>query len=139
MQLTLGPWHTQQAAAQQVRVAVFVHEQGVPRELEWDEFDAQSLHAVVLDDRGTALATGRLLPDSHIGRMAVMPQARSQGIGSQVLQALIDAARQRGDARVLLHAQIHASAFYARHGFVAVGAHFMEAGIEHVVMERGLA
>lgn len=136
IELTLGDWDTQRAAAREVRYAVFVVEQNVPLEIEWDEMDAACLHAVAFEQDGRALATGRLLPDGHIGRMAVLREARGRGIGGRMLEALMDAAHARGDAAVMLNAQTHAEPFYARYGFMREGEEFMEAGIPHVAMRR---
>jgi predicted GNAT family N-acyltransferase len=133
-QLTLGDWSTQQKDAQSVRYEVFVIEQRVPVELEWDDMDEQCLHAVAYDQQGCALGTGRLLPDGHIGRMAVRMAARGAGIGGAILEALMLKAKQRGDRAVLLNAQTHAEAFYRRYGFERDGEEFMEAGIPHIGM-----
>jgi len=137
--LVLGGWDSLKDDAQPVRYQVFVLEQQVPLELEWDEMDAPSLHAVAYDAQDRPVATGRLLPDGHIGRMAVLQPWRGQGVGGEVLRALIDAAARRGDAAVVLNAQVHAAEFYVRHGFVRFGAEFMEAGIPHIAMRRLLA
>lgn len=134
--VTIGDWSAQRDAARLVRHEVFVIEQKVPLELEWDEMDAASLHAVVHDERGNPIATGRLLPDGHIGRMAVKAHARGRGIGSAVLQALMTEARKRGDGTVVLNAQTHAERFYVRFGFVKEGVEFMDAGIPHIRMRR---
>jgi predicted GNAT family N-acyltransferase len=134
--LTLGDWSRQRDDAQAVRYEVFVIEQSVPLALEWDEMDELCLHAVVYDEDTVPIATGRLLPDGHIGRMAVMKQARGNGIGSVVLESLMAEARQRGDRAVVLSAQTHAAPFYARFGFVQEGPEFMEAGIPHVQMRH---
>lgn len=136
LKVTLGDWTSQAAGARPVRSAVFLEEQQVPVELEWDEFDAVSLHALALDEAGRVIGTGRLLPDGHIGRMAVLKEARGQGAGSGILQALMQAARQRGDSEVVLNAQIRAEGFYARFGFVREGAEFPEAGIPHICMRH---
>lgn len=133
--IVIGSWEQQRQAAAALRQQVFVVEQGVPAELELDEMDAQSLHAVAYQD-GVAVATGRLLPDGHIGRMAVRQDARGAGTGSLVLCALMDEARRRGDRDVVLHAQLSARDFYARHGFEPEGDTFMDAGIEHIAMRR---
>jgi len=138
MRLTLNDWDTQREGARAVRFDVFVVEQNVPLELEWDEMDAQSLHALVLDAAGRAVATGRLLPDGHIGRMAVRKEARGRGIGGMVLEALIGAARRRGDRAVMLNAQTQAESFYRRYGFEREGETFMEAGIPHIAMRKAL-
>ena len=134
--LTVADWDTQQRHARAVRDEVFINEQNIPLALEWDEMDCVSLHAVVLDEAGRAIGTGRLLPDCHIGRMAVTSAMRGAGIGGAILDALMQEARKRGDKAVLLNAQIHAEAFYARHGFVREGQEFIEAGIPHIRMRR---
>jgi predicted GNAT family N-acyltransferase len=137
--IDLLDWSAAVTRAWPLRLAVFVREQQVPEELERDEWDALSLHALAIDAGGRAVGTGRLLPDGHIGRMAVAPEARGRGIGSALLRALIDEAARRGHAEAVLNAQVTAMPFYARHGFVARGEPFMEAGIEHRTMARSLA
>jgi len=132
--ITLGSWDAQRDMARPLRYQVFVVEQRVPVELEWDEMDATSIHALAFDEAGAAIATGRLLPDGHIGRMAVLPPARGRGVGAAVLSALIECARERGNQAVILSAQTHALDFYARHGFVVEGEEYLEAGIPHVAM-----
>jgi len=121
-----------------LRAQVFVVEQGVPAALERDAFDAVSRHALAETPDGTVVGTGRLLPDGRIGRMAVAAAWRKRGIGAQLLAALIEEATARGLREVVLHAQLAAVAFYLRHGFVAEGAVFSEAGIAHQAMRRGL-
>ena len=138
VRLTLGDWDSQREGAQAVRYAVFVLEQKVPLEMEWDAMDAQCLHAVAFNSEGKPIATGRLLPDGHIGRMAVLQEARGGGIGGMILQALIEAAQERGDRVLMLNAQTHAEPFYARYGFAREGDEFMEAGIPHIAMRRVL-
>lgn len=134
--LQLGSWDDLKSAAQAVRYEVFVVEQKVPLALEWDEMDALCLHAVMLDQEDAAVATGRLLPDGHIGRMAVRKALRGKGLGAMILQALMREAELRGDRAVLLNAQTHAAPFYARHGFVREGEEFIEAGIPHIRMRH---
>ena len=129
-----GSWDDLGAEAGRIRLEVFVQEQQVPLEEELDPKDAECLHAIVYDAAGQAVGTGRLLPDSHIGRMAVRRSWRGAGVGSLLLMALMDAARRRGDAGVVLAAQMQARPFYARHGFVEEGETFMDAGIEHRLM-----
>lgn len=136
--IVLGTWIEMQSLAIPIRTEVFVHEQLVPLEEEIDDFDPLSVHAVAIDERGQALATGRLLPDGHIGRMAVQRHARRTGVGSEVLKALINAAQQRGDKQLILHAQTHATMFYLRHGFTAIGDEFMEANIPHIMMRMSI-
>lgn len=138
LRLALGDWGRLGADAFAVREEVFVQEQKIPLELEQDEMDARSLHAVAYDAHGRAIGTGRLLPDGHIGRMAVCRAERGQGIGGALLEALMAEARRRGDSAVLLNAQIQVEAFYRRYGFERSGPEFSEAGIPHVPMRRPL-
>lgn len=133
----VGDWSVLGEQAAAVRTAVFVREQGIPAEHEWDVMDGQSVHCVAC--RGVRpIGTGRLLPDGRIGRMAVESDARGQGVGAVILDALIDVARRRGDRRVWLHSQRAAMGFYARRGFETIGEPFDEVGIEHVTMQRVL-
>ena len=138
VQLQLGPWRELQALAAPLRTEVFVHEQQIPAEMEWDEDDHSALHCVAVNRMGMALATGRLLQHApgvaRIGRMAVKKSMRGSDLGAQVLQALMAAARERGDRSVLLHAQCSAEGFYKRAGFVPQGSVFEEAGIAHIEM-----
>lgn len=134
--LIIGDWSTCRRDAEEIRYEVFVIEQKVPVELEWDEMDAQSVHAVVYDENNKAIATGRLLPDGHIGRMAVRETARGKGVGGRILEALMAVAQKRGDRAVILNAQMHAEPFYRRFGFVREGDEFKDAGIPHIVMRR---
>jgi predicted GNAT family N-acyltransferase len=129
-------WPDAEVEAMRVRDAVFVVEQGVPPEIERDEWDQRSDHALAFDRDGRVVGTGRLLPDGHIGRMAVLPEWRGQGVGSRILASLVARAHERGMKRVVLNAQTQAVPFYARHGFAAFGDAFMEAGIPHVAMVR---
>ena len=122
-----------------IRDAVFVVGQRVPAELERDGLDAGSRHVVARDLAGTAIGTARLAPDGRIGRMAVLPTWRDRGVGAALLNALLRMARDAGLAQVALHAQVRALAFYERHGFVAAGPRFMEAGIEHQAMQLEFA
>jgi predicted GNAT family N-acyltransferase len=135
--IELMTWEQARADASPIRFTVFCEEQGVPLEIELDQEDPVSIHAVAYEG-GKPVATGRLLPDGHIGRMAVLKDWRGRGIGGLMLTRLIERARQRGDREVVLSAQIHAAAFYAAHGFVAHGEEYMEAGIRHQEMRRRL-
>jgi predicted GNAT family N-acyltransferase len=136
--VVVGDWSRLRDDASAVRHEVFVVEQKVPPEIEMDEFDAVCVHAVAYDAQRQVLGTGRLLPDGHIGRMAVHRQARGQGVGARLLQALVEAGRQAGHSKLVLNAQTHARAFYEGQGFAVEGEPFMEAGIQHVVMTREL-
>lgn len=137
--LRAADWHADGSLLRKVRFEVFVLEQGVPEELEWDEFDATARHALAEDVAGHAIAVGRLLPDGHIGRLAVQPEWRRKKVGAALLEFLVADARRQGHRAIALNAQVHALAFYARYGFVACGAVFMEAGIPHQAMRRFLA
>jgi predicted GNAT family N-acyltransferase len=139
MRVELLDWEAARPLAAPIRFKVFVEEQKVPAESEIDERDPQCVHAVALDEDGKALGTGRLLPDGHIGRMAVLLEARKLGVGSALLTALMDEARRRGHAQAALSAQTHAIAFYRRHGYAVVSGEYMDCGIPHVDMACALA
>jgi YbgC/YbaW family acyl-CoA thioester hydrolase len=142
LQVKTGSWAELGADARRIRTAVFVQEQRIPAELEWDEADADAIHAVAYNRLGQAVATGRLLPASggiaKIGRMAVHQALRGGGLGEQVLRALAAQAQQRGDRAIELHAQRTARAFYARLGFAPQGEPYEEAGIPHITMTSAL-
>jgi predicted GNAT family N-acyltransferase len=131
-------WGRDRTQLRQIREAVFVVEQGVPLALEWDGIDAECAHVLAEDKDDVAVGTGRLLPDGHIGRMAVLQSWRHRGVGSALLLELMSIAKERGMREVVLNAQIQASAFYERHGFVAEGESFLDAGIPHLRMRRSL-
>lgn len=137
LRLELRDWEGARAQAARIRTAVFVEEQGVPPAMEMDDRDAVSVHALAFVD-GAAVGTGRLLPDGHIGRMAVLREARAQGVGGAILERLVEEARRRGFREAVLSAQTHALEFYRKHGFAAVGEVYEEAGIPHQVMRRTL-
>lgn len=120
--------------AEPLRFAVFVEEQKVPPEIELDDHDPECVHAVAFDGGDRAIGTGRLLPDGHIGRMAVAQSARGQGVGSALLAALMSEARRRGHAQAVLSAQTHAVDFYRKHGYSVEGDPYDDAGIPHVNM-----
>ena len=138
LRIELGTWEALRSRAEPVRRTVFVDEQHVPAEMEIDEFDAASLHALAVDADGTVLGTGRLLANGNIGRMAVLKPWRGRGVGAALLAALVDAARSRGDREVVLSAQPHAIPFYERFGFAAEGDEYDDAGIPHRLMRRRL-
>lgn len=138
----VGDWATLGADAHRIRQAVFVEEQRIPAEMEWDAADESCTHAVAYNRLGRPLATGRLLEHvpgvAKIGRMAVLSPMRGSRVGRQVLDALMQAGRERGYREVLLHAQLSAEGFYTRAGFQRRGPVFEEAGIQHVEMVRAL-
>jgi YbgC/YbaW family acyl-CoA thioester hydrolase len=141
-QVRTGGWAELASDARRIRTQVFVEEQRIAQELEWDDADAAALHAVGYNRLGQAIATGRLLQPApgvaKIGRMAVHQALRGAGVGRQVLDALLEAARARGDREATLHAQCSAESFYRAAGFQARGEIFEEAGIPHIEMARAL-
>ncbi len=140
--VAVGDWQTLGAAAWQVRSEVFIDEQHIAPEIERDALDATAQHALLRNRLELPVATGRLLPAtngvSRIGRMAVKRVLRGSNLGRTVLLALLQAAQQRGDREVLLHAQRSAEGFYTRLGFAPRGQAFEEAGIAHIEMARKL-
>ena len=142
VQVKTGAWSELGEAAARIRTEVFVREQRIPVEMEWDEVDKVALHAIAFNRLGQAVATGRLLPCedgvARIGRVAVDRVLRGTGVGRELMQRLMQAARDRGDREVALHAQRSAEAFYHGLGFAACSDEFEEAGIPHVEMARSL-
>ena len=138
----VGGWAEQRDAALSIRHAVFSAEQGIAAELMGDDADAGAVHALAFNRFGVPLASGRLLAAEagvgQIGRMATLATVRGAGLGAAVLQALMQASRERGDRELLLHAQTSAVGFYQRAGFSADGDVFEEAGVMHQAMRRAL-
>ena len=143
-EVKLASWALYGNELSKIRYAVFVREQGVPLALELDDKDADPFavaHVAVTTAAGETIGTARMLLESEavrIGRMAVMPGWRGQGVGQQMLEVLCDDAKQRGYFLVRLYAQTHAAQFYAKQGFIAFGEEFSEAGILHIEMRRSL-
>ena len=137
-----GGWAELGMDASRLRTEVFVEEQGIPHAMEWDDEDATATHAVAYNQIGMPVATGRLLrsgPDTgRVGRMAVKRVLRGSSLGREILHTLIDAAKERGDSEIMLHAQRSAEGFYARSGFLPRGEPFDEAGIPHIEMFKTL-
>jgi predicted GNAT family N-acyltransferase len=140
--IEIGAWPLMQIAAQAVRTAVFVQEQGIAPEDEWDADDVTALHAVLFDVNGQPLGNARLLQPLanvvKVGRMAVLRDVRGHGYGARLLQALLREARRQGHKQVRLSAQRTAEGFYAAHGFTVAGEPFDEVGIPHVEMRLDL-
>ncbi|MFE6523020.1 GNAT family N-acetyltransferase [Streptomyces sp. NPDC057794] len=139
------------AACFAVRKEVFVREQGVPEDLEYDAYDAGAVHVLAVREDGMPLGTGRLLVGEaavaqtgadasvgSLGRLAVTAHARGLGVGAALVRALEEEARARGLAAVDLHAQTHALGFYQRLGYAAYGSEYLEAGLPHQAMRRSL-
>lgn len=140
-------WLRDEGEITRLRRTVFINEQGVPEDLEWEARDPDCVWFVARDGAGHLLGIVRLVPgrtaglpatEGLVGRMAVLTEWRRLGVGSTLLRAALDGARALGLRRVALHAQTHAQAFYARHGFLPVGSVFDEAGIPHQKMVLNL-
>ncbi|MGM9488131.1 YbgC/FadM family acyl-CoA thioesterase [Ideonella sp. YS5] len=142
VEVRVGSWEELGHDAGAIRAEVFIEEQKIPAEMEWDTADSGCVHAVAYNRLGMPLATGRMLEHvpgvAKIGRMAVRRQLRGSHVGRAVLDALMQAARDRGEQEVILHAQMSAEPFYRRAGFHQRGPEFEEAGIAHVEMVRNL-
>ncbi|MCC6706106.1 MAG: GNAT family N-acetyltransferase [Gammaproteobacteria bacterium] len=135
--LRAADWRHDHAALCHVRRVVFIDEQQVPEDLEWDGEDSAAQHWLAWHG-STPIGTVRLRAGGHIGRMAVLKEYRKHGVGSRLLGAAIEAARMQGLTEVHLDAQVQALKFYARHGFVSEGEEFMDAGIAHRAMRLEL-
>ncbi|AYQ29547.1 MULTISPECIES: YbgC/FadM family acyl-CoA thioesterase [unclassified Polaromonas] len=140
LQIRTGDWAALGADASKVRTAVFVKEQGIPMEMEWDEADNTAVHAVAYNGLGQGIATGRLVTQADgvgkIGRMAVHRVLRGSRVGGDILNTLMAVARERGDREVMLYAQRSAEGFYQRLGFAPRGEPFEEVGIPHIEMVK---
>lgn len=131
-------WETDGGQLSNIRRIVFIVEQKVPKDEEWDGKDEQSWHWLASDDKDLPIGTARLLPDGQIGRMAVLGDHRKLGVGAALLEAAVEKARHLGMSQVFLNAQSHALGFYEKLGFVAEGEEFLEAGIAHYRMTQTL-
>ena len=138
MNITVTSLAESKPAIRTVREEVFVGEQRVPRDIEWDGNDPNCIHVVACDDDGTPIGTGRIQLDGRIGRLAVREPWRGKGIGSAMLQTLIDAACVNDIHELHLHAQVDTVPFYEKQGFSTTGGEFMEADIRHITMIRTL-
>ena len=130
IQFITTSWEQSRKELKQIRTIVFIKEQHVPTELEWDEFDEQSTHFLVLHDN-KPIATARLKPDGQIGRMAVIKDYRNKGIGTELLKTVLLQAKNDSYNMVYLHAQNQAINFYKKFDFIHNGTEFMDAGIMH--------
>ena len=129
----IADWKTLQTDAKYVREQVFIIEQQIAAQDEWDAMDEVSLHFVLYDD-GQAVATARLLPDHHIGRVAVLKSHRGQGVGADIMQQVLQYARREQRPFLRLSAQVYATAFYEKLGFQVKGEEYLDCGIPHVMM-----
>lgn len=131
----LADWQKDNADLRRIREAVFIAEQAVPAELEWDDEDSEAVHFLATEG-DYPIGTARLLSDGHIGRVSVLKDWRGLKVGEALMQAVINEAERRGQREQKLSAQVHASAFYERLGFQIEGDEYLEAGIPHVMMVR---
>ena len=136
--VTEANWEADQSVIREIRRVVFIIEQKVPKEDEWDGRDEGSWHWLATNYDDAPIGTGRLLPDGQIGRMAVLSDQRGRGIGFAILEAAVGKARRLGMVEVFLHAQTHALRFYVKAGFEPYGEEFEEAGIAHLAMRQML-
>ncbi len=134
--ITTAEWEKHKPALREIRESVFIVEQKVPKQLEWDDNDETSLHVIATDTTGKCIGTGRITSEGQIGRMAVVCECRNTGVGSALLQRLIELASQQKIHPLFLNAQKKAIPFYQQHGFECIGDEFMEAGIPHHRMEQ---
>jgi len=131
-------WSSHRNKLRAIREEVFVIEQGVPQELEWDGQDEDATHFMAVNEAGQTIGCARLLATGQIGRMAVVPAQRNRGIGNRLLDAAVNEAIRQSMSKVFLHAQSYAADFYRKAGFRAIGTEFQEAGIPHIAMELDL-
>lgn len=131
-------WGADMRSLKLIRETVFIKEQHVPVELEWDEHDSECIHLLAINDSGEPIGTARMLSDGHIGRIAVMPEWRRQGVGSAMLLRLVEMARLQSLPKVILYAQTVAIPFYQQHHFEIISDEFMDAGIPHRAMSLQL-
>jgi len=135
-QLRLAGWEQDSVAIRAVRNAVFSVEQGISESLDFDGRDHECVHVLAWIGDGESIGTARMLPDGHVGRIAVHKEWRGQGVGTRLTEHLAEVARDRGLVDIHLHSQVQAAEFYSRLGFEPRGDTFMEAGMEHVLMVR---
>jgi predicted GNAT family N-acyltransferase len=138
--VTIADWSNDEdrEACKAVREQVFIVEQQVAREDEWDEFDERSRHVLARDAQGDPVGTGRLTTEAMIGRMAVLKDWRGRQVGAVLLDTLIEQARALAYPAVEIHAQVQAVPFYSGFGFAAYGDEFVECDIRHVHMRLEL-
>jgi len=134
----LVSWHDGEPLLRAIREKVFILEQRVPAELEWDGLDERCHHALALTANGDAIGCGRITPEGHIGRVAVLPEWRGKRIGTAILELLVDYARSQNYAAVDLNAQVQAISLYKKFGFDVEGDEFMDANIPHRKMSLQL-
>src|SRR3989338_4154355 len=132
--VSLIGWHDGKPLLKSIREVVLIREQGIPEASEWDGLDKNCRHALALSLQGDAIGCGRMRPDGHIGRIAVLPQWRKQKVGTAIMEALLDYARAHDYKQVDVDAPAHAVPFYCSFDFVEKGKAFMDAGPPHIKM-----
>lgn len=138
LEVSLADWASDQAAIRAVRNRVFSDEQGIDQALDFDGRDRECVQVLARLGDGRVVGTARMLPDGHVGRIAVLEGWRGRGVGTRLVECLTRVARARGFDEIYLHSQSQAAGFYARLGYETRGEPFTEAGIEHVMMVRKL-
>jgi len=133
-QIRMVRWQDEASVLRIIRTTVFIHEQRIPEDLEWDDFDLVSMHVLALNSDEQPIGTARLLPDGHIGRMAVLKEWRGKGLGTAMLLRILEELRNRRIQKAILNAQTTAIKFYEKFGFQVSGKEFTEAEIPHVKM-----
>lgn len=136
--VSMVPWQDGEPLLKSIRETVFINEQGVPAELEWDGLDEGCRHALALSHQGDAIGCGRMQADGHIGRISVLPQWRKQKVGTAIMEALLNYARAHDYQQVDVDAQTYAVPFYRQFDFVEEGKMFMDAGLPHIKMRLKL-
>ena len=137
-QCRIADWQQEAVLMRQIRETVFVQEQNVPLDMEWDEHDETATHFLIFHEH-EAIGTARLLADGQIGRMAILASWRQHGAGKLLLETVVRTACKRNLESVFMHAQVSAIGFYEKAGFICEGNEFMEAGIAHRAMSRKCA
>lgn len=132
-------WQASEHEIKQIRTEVFVKEQNVPMDLDFDGLDPDCIHWLAYDDENRPVGTGRLLPDGHFGRMAVLKPNRKRGIGDAIMRAVIETAAAEQLPELFLHAQMTALPFYSGLGFISYGEEFLDADMPHIAMKLSLA
>ncbi|WP_282341662.1 GNAT family N-acetyltransferase [Pseudomonas sp. PS02288] len=131
----VADWQKENAELRRIRESVFIAEQAVPPELEWDSDDASAVHFLAFEG-DYPIGTARLLSNGHIGRVSVLRDWRGLKVGDALMRAVLTEAERLGLAEQTLSAQVHAAPFYERLGFEIVSSEYLEAGIPHVDMVR---
>ncbi len=134
IKITHVQWHDAEKLLRVVRTVVFIDEQQIPNNLEWDDLDATAQHLLVTNDAHEPIACARLLQNGSVGRMAVLKAWRGLGVGSMMLKEAIEMHQQQGIQMITLSAQVHAIPFYEKAGFEVIGQPYLDADIQHVDM-----